>query len=579
MNILGLNCYGHDSSAALLKDGNLVFAIEEERLNRIKHSGSFPLKSIYEAINFSNIRFNDIDHITFSWDPYITYSKIPIYALRYWRNLPTLLRERKNFSMEENLGMLNYLNEIRNIPNIISKEFKVDKNNFKFHLLEHHLCHAASCYYTTDFEEAAILTIDGAGEWSSVMCAHGVGTKINKLSTIDTPFSIGAFYQSISRYLGFKLIEGPGKLMGLASYGKRDTDIYRKLRNLFKFENDGKFRMDMSYFNYHYSRNIGITNKFINEFGPSNKTGLDWSTRELNIAAASQRIVEELVLHILINLKKKIPVENLCMAGGVALNSVTNGLIVKSGLFRNIFIQPAAGDSGTSIGGALYLQNSILKKPRKFIQKDSFLGPFFNEQNCKEVLINNNLNFKKIDNSSLNSFLAKKLMNGNIIGWFQGRMEFGPRALGNRSILASPLISNMKDILNSRVKYRESFRPFAAIVPEEDVGLYFDCSYKNEYMLVVYNVKEEYRNIFPSITHIDNSVRIQTVNNKDNKVLYDLLLAFREETGFSLLINTSFNIKGEPIVCSPNDAVNSFISSDIDILVMGNLISIKNELI
>ena len=576
MNILGINCYGHDSAATIVCDGKVVFAAEEERLNRIKHSGQFPQAAITEALRFCEMDFSDIEHVAFSWDPSITYSKIPLYIFRYWKTLPTLLRERKGFSMEENLGMFNYLKDIKKIPAKLEHLFlQGKKGRFKYHLLEHHLCHAASCFYPSGFEEAAILTIDGAGEWSTTMLATGGDKQIKKLQTIETPHSLGAFYQAISRYLGFKLIEGPGKLMGLASYGKQNSAEYFKLKKLIKLMPDGGFKIDMQYFSYHYSRKSGVSQKFIDEFGPPNVTGDNWTERELNIAAAAQQMVEDVILHLVRRLKALVNSNNLCMAGGVALNSVANGLIAKSGLFENIFIQPAAGDSGTSLGAALLFDIGIYKNPRRYIQKDAFLGSDYTSKDYEESLKRAVLPYKNMERSNLYLDIAKRLHNGNIIGWFQGRMEFGPRALGNRSFLATPLKKEMKDVLNARVKFRESFRPFAAIVLEEDVGRYFDCAYPNPYMLFVYAVKEEYRDVFPAITHVDNTVRIQTVNKEENPELYLLLLAYKELTGHAVLINTSFNIRGEPIVCSPDDAVKSFMLADIDALVMGDFISEK----
>jgi len=576
MNILGINCYGHDSAATLVQDGVVKFAVEEERLNRKKHSGLFPKHAIAAALEFSNISFSEIDHVAFSWDPKITYSKIPLYILRYWRTLPTLLRERHGFSMEENLGMFNYLKDIKNIPLQLENLFlDGQKGKFQYHMLEHHLCHAASCFYPSGFEEAAILTIDGAGEWSTTMLAQGRGNDIKKLKTIDTPHSLGAFYQAISRHVGFKLIEGPGKLMGLASYGTRNSAEYIKLKKLIKLLPDGGFRVDMRYFSYHYSRKSGVSPKFINEFGKGNLTGDNWTEYELNIATAAQQIVEDVILHIVHNLNRMVKSKNLCMAGGVALNSVTNGLIAKSGLYENIFIQPAAGDSGTSLGAALLLENRVHNEKRKYIQNDTFLGNGYSNDAYEASLKNASLEYRHMERNELYRYTAKCLQAGNIVGWFQGRMEFGPRALGNRSFLATPLQKDMKDILNSRVKFREGFRPFAAIVLEEDAGRYFDCSYHNPYMLFVYKVKKEYRDIIPAITHVDNTVRIQTVNEQENPELYLLLKAFKELTGHSVLINTSFNIKGEPIVCSPDDAVNSFKKADIDLLVLGDYISEK----
>ena len=574
MNILGFNAYGHDSAATLVVHDEVVFACEEERLNRKKHHGGVPEHSIKAALQFSGLGIEDIDHIAFFWKPSISYSKIPVYLLKFWDKVPSLLREQKEFSVEENLGMLNYLGHMRKLPKTIREMFPGAKTKFRFHLLEHHLCHAASAFFPSEFEEAAIFTIDGAGEWTTSLQAYGRGNKIVKLSSVDTPHSLGAFYQAVSRHLGFKLIEGPGKLMGLASYGKRNTKTYQNMKRIVRLTDTGGFELDMDYFSYHYTRKSGVSKRFIDEFGPSKSEGKDWTEKELEVASAAQQVVEDVILHMVRHLKKTTRMENLCIAGGVGLNSVANGLIAKEGIFKNIFIQPAAGDSGTSLGAALLLNHQVLDRKRKYVMSTAFLGSGYNANEYEEALKKFDLPYVKTDKNYA-KFAAKKLAEGKIIGWFQGRMEFGPRALGNRSIIGSPLVPNMKEVLNSRVKFREGFRPFAAIVLEEDCGKYFDCEVANPYMLLVYNIREAYLGKLPAITHIDHSVRIQTVNQSENPQMRALLEAFKTETGYSVLVNTSFNIKGEPIVCSPYDAVYSFERADMDYLIMGDYVVAK----
>lgn len=575
MNILGFNCYGHDSAASIIVDDKIVFAVEEERLNRKKHYGGVPEHAIRACLDASGLKLSDIDHVTFFWKPSISYSKIPVFLFKYWQHVPNLLMEQRNFSVEENLGMLNYLKDMKKLPQTLRSLFPENKpQNFKFHLMEHHFCHAASAFFPTDYEDAAILTIDGAGEWTTSMLAHGKGNEIKKLSTVDTPYSLGAFYQAVSRHLGFKLIEGPGKLMGLASYGNGNSEEYTKMRKLFTLTDDGGFKFDMSYFSYHYTRKSGVSKKFTDLFGPSKAQGKDWTDHELNVAAAAQHIVEDVILHMVRHLKKVTKSENLCIAGGVGLNSVTNGLIAKEGLFKNIFIQPAAGDSGTSLGSALLLNHAVLGRKRKYVMDTAFLGSGFGDAEYEKAIKEFKLPYVKTEKNYA-AFAAKKLGEGKILGWFQGKMEFGPRALGNRSIIASPLVEDMKTVLNARVKFREGFRPFAAIVLEEDCGKYFDNDFPNPYMLFVYNVRPEYLGKLPSITHVDNTVRIQTVNKTENPHMRELLEAFKKETGYSVLVNTSFNIKGEPIVCTPQDAVHSFARADMDYLVIGNYVVAK----
>jgi carbamoyltransferase len=573
MKIIGINCFGHDSAATLIIDGKVVFAVEEERLLRKKHYGGIPFKSIEACLDYANLKYQDLDHVAYYFKPLISYLHMPVYLFKYWRKVPTLIKESKNYTMEENLGWLNYLGQMKRLPSILAKYFHADVKKIKFHYLEHHLCHAASAFYPSPFKEAAILTIDGAGEWTTSMLCFGSGNNIKKISEVGTPYSLGAFYQAISVHLGFTRGEGPGKLMGLASYGNRNTDIYKAMRKIFTLNSDGTFLMDMSYFSYHYTRSSAVTKKFNDLFGPSKVSAFDWSKHELDVAAAAQQVIEEVILHMVRVLKEKTGADYLCMAGGVALNSVTNGLIAKSGLFKDIFIQPAASDSGTTLGGALLVNHLILNQPRNYVMESAFLGNEYDSDSYETAIKEYNLPYVRSQKSL--KFAAKKLAQGNIVGWFQGRMEFGPRALGNRSILGSPTISDMKDILNRRVKFREPFRPFAAIVAEEDCGKYFDSAFPNPYMLFVYKVKEEYLGRLPAITHIDNTVRIQTVTRLQNPKFYELLENFKLETGYSVLVNTSFNIKGEPIVCSPQDAVKSFVSADMDYLIMGEYVISK----
>lgn len=570
MKILGFNSYGHDSAAALLINNEIAFAVEEERLNRKKHAGGFPETAIRACLDYENLSIDDLDHVAFFWNPTISLSKIPVYLLKFWDKVPTLLREQRSFEVEENLGMLNYLLDMYKLPKKLKETFQAQNTKFKFHFLEHHLCHAASAFFPSPFEESAILTIDGAGEWATTLLAQGKGNNISKIQTVNTPYSLGAFYQAVSIHLGFKLIEGPGKMMGLASYGKPDGKVYEQMKQLFRLKDNGGFDFDMSYFSYHYTRKSGVSEKFTKLFGESKKEGKDWSEHELEVAAAAQHIVEDVVMHMAKHLKKVTKSDNLCMAGGVALNSVTNGIIAKSGLFRDIFIQPAAGDSGTAIGAALLLNHQKLNRPRQ-IQKTAFLGPEYDNEVCLKAIQDAGLPYR-IAGEEIYNFTAEKLMQNKIIAWFQGRMEFGPRALGNRSILASPMDKDMKDILNKRVKFREAFRPFAAIVTEEDCGTFFDHDYPNPYMLLVYNVREEYRSIMPSLTHVDGTVRIQTVNENENAPMQKLLKTFESISGYPVLINTSFNIKGEPIVCTPQDAVRSFANADMDFLILNDII-------
>jgi len=578
MNILGFNAFGHDSAATLLRDGKVVFAVEEERLSRKKHDGRFPALAIAAALDAGGLTLADLDHVGFFWKPTLSYLHVPEFFVKFFDKLPSLLREQRHFTVEENLGMLNYLGRMRRLPQTLREAFPTSrKPRFQFHLLEHHLCHAASAFFVSPFEEAAILTIDGAGEWTTAMLAHGQGKTLRKLRTVDTPHSLGAFYQAISRHLGFALIEGPGKLMGLASYGRRETAVYRKMKELVRLTPDGRFEVDLSYFSYHYSRKTGVSPRFTEAFGPSKARGEAWSEHELEVAAAAQRVVEDTVFHMARHLRRMTGSRKLCLAGGVALNSVTNGLLAREGVFDELFIQPAAGDSGTSLGAALYVETALLNRPRSPPMTSAFLGPSYSDAQCLAEVERSQLPFRR-GAPGRDRFIARRLAAGNIVAWFQGRTEFGPRALGNRSILASPLDPRMKDTLNERVKFREGFRPFAAIVHESACGTYFDGDKPNPYMLLVYNVRPAFRAVLPAITHVDQSVRIQTITRAENPDMYALLEAFQAETGHPVLINTSFNIKGEPIVCSPHDGVSSFARADMDYLVIGDCLVTKPHL-
>jgi len=569
LHILGFNCYSHDAAAALLTDGAVAMAVEQERLDRRKHSSVFPAEAFEACLDAGGIELGDLDHVGFAWKPSISYWHIPVYVLKYFPKVFTLIRESRGWTMEEDLGGLTYLRQMRALPRMLrGLAGKGRRPGFTFHFLEHHLCHAASAFYPSPFDEAAIMTVDGSGEWATAMLAVGRGTRIEKLAAVNTPHSLGAFYHAISRYLGFEYLEGPGKLMGLAAYGDRDADEYLKLRSMIRFTKDGRFRMDMSYFSYYYTRaRCGLSDKFYRLMGPANADAKGWTDAQLNIAAGAQRIVEEAFLHMAQHLHKVTGSKNLCIAGGVGLNSVANGRLVKESPFQDFFIQPAASDSGTSLGAALLIHHGLLGHERGPRMIHAFLGPAYRDERYTAVLDRHHL--PRVESADYAAITARLLAAGKIVGWFQGRMEFGPRALGNRSILANPCIREMKNTLNARVKFRESFRPFAPIVLEERCGDYFDCAYPSPYMLNVYNVRGDKRELLPAITHVDGTARVQTVTRDANPEMFELLAAFEQEAGVPVLLNTSFNVKGEPIVCTPEDAVACFANTGMDFLVIG----------
>lgn len=575
MNILGFNCYSHDAAATLLVDGRPVFAVEDERRSRKKHCGGFPELSIRACLSSHNLKLSDIDHAAFSWKPSVSYPKIPVYFFQNLSKMYSLWKESRQWTMEENMGAFNYWKLMRDLPKTL-RALEPDSKlaRFQFHYLEHHLCHAASTFYPSGFDEAAILTVDGGGEWTTTQMAVGRGNRITKTGKVEIPHSLGAFYQAISRYVGFDLITGPGKLMGLSAYGDKDHPTYHKMHKLIRFTDDGGFRLDLSYFAYHYTRRRGVSEKFEREFGPAAPKGADWQDHHYHVAAAAQRLVEDAFLHMARVLHARSKLDTLCLAGGVALNSVANGRIIGETPFKKLFIQPAAGDSGTSLGAALWVEHAILDRKRSYVMTDAFLGPGYTDEEVrKEVEASALPHAKTSDHVKI---AAELLRQGKILGWFQGRLEFGPRALGNRSILANPCLPEMKDVLNRRVKFREGFRPFAPIVLEERCGEYFDKDHPNPYMLLVYSVLPEKRSVIPAVTHVDGTGRIQTVSRSENPELWDLLTAFDRLTGVPVLINTSFNVKGEPIVCTPFDAVDSFRRADMDYLVIGPYIVAKN---
>jgi carbamoyltransferase len=457
----------------------------------------------------------------------------------------------------------------------IRKTYKKDKLKFKFHFLEHHLCHQASSFLISPFEEAASLSVDGCGEWTTTMTAYGKGNNFKVLNRVNAPHTLGTLYNAICEYLGFTFLEGPGKVMGLASYGDPQK-YYPEFKKMVILKKDGSFSLDFSYFDFHITRTRKrYSKKFESIFGPPRKKDEKINQHYMDIAAALQKTLEEACFHILSDLKDKTGSRNLCLSGGVALNSVMNGKVLKNRLFDNVFIQPAASDSGCSIGAAFYIYNILLNKPRKFVFKTACIGKAFSEKDILKAINKAGSSFARLNNTAEET--AKLLAQGKIVGWFQGRAEFGPRALGSRSILTAPFPAEMKDILNKRVKHRESFRPFAPVVLREKMSEYFDFDYPSPFMLLVFDVKPDKRSMIPAVTHVDNSGRVQTVTKEENGIFYDLVVAFDKITGIPVILNTSFNIQGMPIVNSPDDALHCFYSTEMDYLVLGDYLVSKNS--
>ena len=594
-SILGISAFYHDSAAALIQDGKIIAAAQEERFSRVKHDESFPKNAVQYVLDEGKIKLGQIDHVVFFEKPFLKFERLletylafaPKGFQSFSLAMPVWLRE-KLFQKKYLFDHLNLLDDNFN-----------DIKKIKFS--EHHYSHAASAFYPSPFDEAIILTLDGVGEWATTTVAHGKGNKITMLKEIHFPHSLGLLYSAFTFYTGFKVNSGEYKVMGLAPYGK---PIYKDLilKNLIDLKKDGTFKLDMSYFDF--ATGLTMTNKkFENLFGQkSRKKESDLLNQfHMDIASSIQAVTEEIVLRLTKDIAKEYSIKNLCMAGGVALNCVANGKVLKNRIFENIWIQPAAGDAGGSLGAALAYWHQELNKKRKINSDDdmkgSYLGPRIANSTVEEELLLLNANFKRYSEIEIIDILSNELSNEKTVGWFQGRMEFGPRALGGRSILADPRSDKMQKELNLKVKFRESFRPFAPSVLIEDVNDWFDLKESSPYMLLVADIKKEIqllmtpeqeklfgieklnikRSKIPAVTHVDYSARIQTVHEKTNSRYYKLIKKFKEITGCPVLVNTSFNIRGEPIVCSTKDAFRCFMGTNLDILAIEDFILFKSE--
>ncbi len=563
MYILGISCYYHDSSAALLKDGIIVAAAQEERFTRKKHDVSFPINAIKYCLKSQNISINDVEHIGFYEKPFLKFERV------LSQHLEMFPRSFKTFLS----SIPSWINEKLRITRTVKKKLKY-KGDILF--IEHHLAHAASTFLVSPFKEAAIFTTDGVGEWTTTTYGFGKGNDIELMKEIKFPYSIGLLYSTITAYLGFSVNNSEYKVMGLSPYGdmdKKTNPYYEKLKQIIDIKEDGSFRLDMSYFIYHYADRMPSKKLCRLLEGPITKKGSEMAKRHKDIAAALQMITEEILTKILNHVYKITKCENVVLAGGVALNSVYNGKILRNTPFKNIWIQPDAGDGGTSIGVASYIYNAILGKERNYVFRDAYLGPKFSTDEIKVFLNNNKIKYSEFKNEEdLIKNTAKLIYDNNVIGWFQSGMEWGPRALGARSILSNPCNPEMQEILNQKVKHREKFRPFAPAVCEDDTLKYFECDVPvpepTDYMLMVYPIKKEWHKKIPAVTHVDGSGRLQTIRRHQNKLYYDLIKEFGRLSGIPILINTSFNIRGEPIVCTPYDAYKCMMGTGIDYLVM-----------
>jgi len=595
-SILGISAFYHDSAAALVVDGKIVSAAQEERFSRKKHDPRYPYNAIQFVLNNSNLQLNEIDYIVFFEKPFLKFERL---LESYLAFVP---KGFASFSMSMPIWLREKLFQKKFLFDKLKKHDKNFNDINKIHFSEHHYSHAASAFYPSPFQEAVILTLDGVGEWATTTVAIGKGNKITMLKEIHFPHSIGLLYSAFTYYTGFKVNSGEYKVMGLAPYGEPK---YKSLiiKELIDLKEDGSFRLNMKYFNY--VTGLTMTNdKFSKLFGKKARDpDKDLLTQfHMDIAASIQAVTEEIVLRLASSISRETKIKNLCMAGGVALNCVANGKILKKNIYENIWFQPAAGDAGGSLGGALAFWYQELGNKRKVVtsgddMKGSYLGPSFSENQIENTLKTLGAKYEKQSEENLINTIANELKNEKTIGWFQGRMEFGPRALGARSIIADPRSEKMQKELNLKVKFRESFRPFAPSVLREDVNDWFDLNSDSPYMLLVADVKKNIqipmtekdqklfgidklnvkRSSIPAVTHVDYSARIQTVHKETNAKYYKLLKKFKEITGCPLLVNTSFNVRGEPIVCSIEDSFRCFMGTNLDILVCENFILYKKN--
>ena len=596
MNILGISAYYHDSAACLLKNGEIIAAAQEERFTRKKHDSNFPTHAINYCLKEAQIVASEIDNVVFYEKPFVKFERLletylafaPRGFLSFIKAMPLWVKYKL---FQKSLI-------IKELQNTLSP-----KVNWKDRLLfsEHHLSHAASAFYPSPFKRAAVLTLDGVGEWTTTSLAVGKDRDLTVIKEIHFPHSLGLLYSAFTYYTGFKVNSGEYKVMGLAPYGKPK---YTKLikEKLITIASDGSFKMDMSYFNF--ATGLTMTNNKFNKLfgGPPRLPETKLTQRDMDIAASIQKVTEDIILRIAKNIAKETGERNLCLAGGVALNCVANGILLREKIFENIWIQPAAGDAGGALGAALTVwhmnqngERNLKKNPDSM--KGSYLGPEFSDSEIKNQLKSCGAVFKKFKKDDLIDSVVSALVKKKAVGWMQGRMEFGPRALGARSIIADPRHSEMQKQLNLKVKYRESFRPFAPSVLSEHVSEWFELDENSPYMLIVAGVKKQKlrkmttreenlfgieklnikRSSIPAITHVDYSARIQTVHKNLNPFFHALISGFKEKTGCPLIINTSFNIRGEPIVCSPKDAFKCFMGTNLDLLAIGTYLLFKED--
>jgi len=588
MDVLGISCYFHDSAAALLRDGQLLAAAEEERFTRKKHDYEFPQHAIDFCLRAGGIEARSLDYVAFFEKPFVKFERLLLTSMQTFPRSHRVFRE----------AMISWLGDKLWIKHLIQRRLGVPASKILFS--EHHLSHAASTFFCSPFKEAAILTVDGVGEWATASLGVGKDTDIKLLKEIRFPHSLGLLYSAFTAFLGFEVNEGEYKVMGMAPFGEpRHTD---KVYKLIRLGSDGSFELDMDYFSFHFSADRTFGAKFEDLFGPSrdphslfftdvsgypsyfgekpaNYKELEKQNRYYaDVAASIQSVTEEVLLKMAHCAFKETGAKNLCMAGGVALNSVANGRILREAPFEQIYIQPAAGDGGGAIGAALYAHHMVLGQPRGFVLEHAYWGEEHPPEKIASFLQKKGIRYQRFEKEEkLIEQVIDRLQKGQVVGWSQGRFEWGPRALGNRSILADPRRADMKDIVNVKIKFREPFRPFAPSVLAERAGEYFQLldpptHYPARFMLYVVDVRDAKRDLIPAVTHVDGTARLQTVSKEVNPRYYELIETFGQATGIPIILNTSFNLKGEPIVNTPHEALHTFTQSGMDVLVLGDYV-------
>lgn len=587
MIILGINAYHGDAAAAIIRDGQILAAAEEERFNRRKHCAGFPTLAVRYCLEAAGVPIEEVEHIGISRSPSANLHKKILYAAtRAAKNLTAKKSAAEPGNGERNLmsalrERLANAAKVRDLKDDLANALGAPKNRLKarLHNIQHHHAHLASAFLVSPFEKAALLSIDGFGDFISTMWGVGEGNAIEVLGQIEYPHSVGTLYTATTQFLGFPHYGDEGKIMGLAPYGR--PRFIEEFRDIIRTEEGGRFRLNLDYFCHHTQGDamtwedgspvIGriFSDEYANRFGAARQKDEPLTEREQDIAASLQLRLEEVGFHILNHLQEVTGLTDLGVAGGVAYNSVMNGKILLNTKFRRVYVQPAAGDSGTALGVCYQIYNQILKQPRNFVMEGAYTGPEFSETEIRAELELSNLEYETYSDAEVTRRAAADIAEGLVVGWFQGRMEFGPRALGNRSIVVDPRRADMKEILNQRIKKREPFRPFAPSILEEKVGDYFEQSHPAPTMLMVYQIKPERRAEIPAVTHVDGSGRLQTVSPSLNQRYYQLIADFYELTGTPIILNTSFN-ENEPVVCTPRHAIDCFLKTRMDVLYLGN---------